>query len=57
MAYGSLISKGHYNLVDLQNRLSKSTEYRQSADENMVKEDQLVKEFASVFLYLGKYYK
>ena len=53
----SLIGKAHSYLASLQGRLGKSSEYAQSTDENMVKEDQIIKEFSSWFLYLGRYFK
>jgi len=55
--FNSLISKSQSYLSDLQTRLSKSSEFGQGTDENTLKEGQLVKEFSSSLLYLGKYYK
>lgn len=53
----SLITKGHTFLCDLQDRLAKRSEFSQSKDEtSLVKEDPLIKEFCTTFLYLGKYF-
>jgi len=53
----SLIGKAHSYLSNLQNRLSKNSEYSKNTKENLVKEDQIIKEFTSSFLYLGRYFK
>lgn len=53
----SLIGKSHTYLSNIQSRLSKTNEYTQGIGGNTVKEDQIIKEFSSCFLFLGKYFK